>query len=66
MEDGVNWDILYILIKLMILIITNFIYIMILKRATNKRDALTMLGYEKEKGKGTGNLMWGFCKIKKM
>tara|TARA_B100000287_G_scaffold284460_1_gene268096 strand:+ start:261 stop:737 length:477 start_codon:yes stop_codon:yes gene_type:complete len=34
--------------------------------ATNKRDALTILGYQKQTGKGTGNLMWGFCKIEKM
>lgn len=43
-----------------------YIYYDFEELATNKRDALTMLGYEKEKGKGTGNLMWGFCKIKKM
>lgn len=42
------------------------IYINYEELATNKRDALTTLGYEKQKGKGTGTLMWGFCKIKKI
>lgn len=33
------------------------------KLATNKRDALTSIGYTKQIGKGTGNLMMGVCRI---
>ena len=33
------------------------------KLATNKRDALTILGYTKQLGKGTGTLMMGVCRI---
>ena len=32
--------------------------------STNKSDSLTILNLEKKKGKGTGNINWGFCRVK--
>ena len=36
-----------------------------IRLATNKRDSLAMLGWQKKMGKGTGNLNQGVCRIEK-
>ena len=32
--------------------------------STNKLDSLTILNLQKKTGKGTGNINWGFCRVK--